>query len=123
LLIPADTGRVTRGVGLIFALISLAVVGALFAMSGKNQGPTAPAVTHAESLALATAAAATFAPVDQLLQVSYSQTGTYAGAELPAGSGVSVAQASTASYCLQMNVNGTLVHELGPGGSPAVGPC
>jgi hypothetical protein len=114
---------VTRGVGLIFALISLAVVGGLFAMSGKNQGPAAPAVTHAESLALVTAAEAAFQPVDQMLQVDYSQTGTYAGAELAVGTGVTVVQASTASYCLQMNVNGTLVHEVGPGGSAAVGPC
>lgn len=92
-------------------------------MSGKNQGPTAPAVTHAESLALATAAEAAFQPVDQMLQVSYSQTGTYAGAELGVGTGVTVVQATTASYCLQMNVDGTLVHEVGPGGTPAVGSC
>lgn len=108
---------------MILALISLAIVGVLFAMSSKNNGPTAPAVTHAEALAVATAASAVFAPVDQVLEVGHSQSGTYVGAELPQGTGVTVAQASAASYCLEANLSGTLVHELGPGGTPAVGHC
>jgi hypothetical protein len=113
----------TRGFGLLLVVISLAVTGSLFAIQGKNQGPTSPAVAQAESQALATASSAIFSPVAQVLQVDYAQAGTYVGAELPAGSGVTVAQATGSSYCLEANVSGTLVHEAGPGGSPAVGRC
>ncbi len=107
----------------MLVLISLAVVGGLFAMQSKTQGPTAAAVTQDESQAIAAAAATGFSQVDQVLQADYVQSGTYAGAQLPVGSGVTVAQATATSYCLEMNVNGTLVHESGPGGSPVVGPC
>jgi hypothetical protein len=107
----------------VLVLISLAVVGGLFAMQSKTQGPTAAAVTQDESQAIAAAAATGFSQVDQVLQADYVQSGTYAGAQLPVGSGVTVAQATATSYCLEMNVNGTLVHESGPGGSPVVGPC
>lgn len=121
--VRADRGRVTRGVGLLLVLISLAVVGGLFAMQSKSQGPSAPAVTQAESQASATAASAAFSQVEQVLQADYVQLGTYAGAQLPAGSGVTVAQATGTTYCLETNVDGTLVHENGPGGLPAAGRC
>lgn len=119
----ADTGRVTRGVGLLFVLISLAVVGGLVAMQSKTQGPTAAAVTQDESQALSAAASTSFSQVAQVLQADYAQDGTYVGAQLPVGSGVSVAQATATSYCLEANVSGTLLHESGPGGSPAAGVC
>ncbi len=104
-------------------LISLAVVGGLFAMQSKSQGPTAVAVTQDEAQALATAASETFAQVDQVLQADYTQAGTYVGAQLPVGSGVTVAQATATSYCLETSMAGTLMHENGPGGSPAAGAC
>jgi len=104
-------------------LISLAIVGGLFAMQNKSQGPTAAAVTQDESQALAAAASQTFAQVDQVLQAGYAQAGTYVGAQLPVGSGVTVAQATATSYCLETNLTGTLLHENGPGGSPGAGPC
>ena len=113
----------TRGVGLLFVLISLAVVGGVVAMQSKTQGPTAAAVTQAESQALSAAASTSFSQVVQVLQADYAQAGTYVGAQLPLGSGVTVAQATATSYCLETNVNGTLVHENGPGGSPAAGAC
>jgi hypothetical protein len=119
----ADTRGVTRGIGLILALVSLATVGALLAMQGRSDGPASAAVTHAESQAVATAASAVFQPVDQLLQVDQSQTGTYVGAALPAGSGVTLMRASPTSYCLAATLSGTPVYENGPGGSPAVGHC
>jgi hypothetical protein len=121
--VSADTEGVTRGLGLVLALLSLATVGGLLAAQGKNQGPTSAAVTQAESQAIATAASAVFSPVDQLLAVDVSQTGTYVGAELPVGSGVTLRRATTTSYCLDATLSGTPVHENGPGGSPAAGPC
>ena len=107
----------------MLALISLAIVGGLMAMQSKNQGPTSATANQAESQAVATAASAVFSPVDQMLQVDASQNGTYVGAELPVGSGVTLTRATTTSYCLDANLSGTPVHENGPGGSPAVGHC
>jgi hypothetical protein len=108
---------------MLLAVCSLAIVGALMTMQGKSNGPTSAAVTNAESQAVATASASVFQPVDQVLQLDRTQTGTYVGAQLPAGTGVIVKQASTSSYCLEANLSGTLVHEYGPGGTPANGPC
>ena len=113
----------TRGLGLILLLASLAIVGGLFALQSKSQGPTAPAVTQAESQALVAASAQTFAQVDEVLQADYAQAGTYVGAQLPVGSGITLAQATATSYCLETTLSGTLVHESGPGGSPAAGAC
>jgi Tfp pilus assembly protein PilV len=107
----------------VLVLLSLALVGGLMAMQSKTQGPTAAAVTQQESQALAAAAATTFSQVSQALQADYAQDGTYVGAQLPVGSGVTLAQATATSYCLETNLNGTIVHENGPGGSPAPGPC
>ena len=108
---------------MLLALCTLAIVGALVSREGKTLGPTSTAVTNAESQAVATASAAVFQPVDQVLQVDEAQTGTYVGAQLPAGTGVTVAQASTTAYCLEANLSGTVVHEYGPGGTPATGVC
>ena len=113
----------TRGLGLVLALISLAIVGGLMAMQSKTQGPTSATVNQADSQAVATAASAVFSPVDQMLQVDASQNGTYVGAELPVGSGVTLTRAATTSYCLDANLSGTPVHENGPGGSPAADHC
>jgi len=104
-------------------LASLAIVGGLFAMQSKTEGPTAPAVTQAESQALVAASAQTFAQVDGVLQADYAENSTYVGAELPVGSGVTLAQATATSYCLESNVSGALVHESGPGGAPSAGAC
>jgi len=104
-------------------LIALAVGGWLFAEQSKNEGPTAPAVTQAEAQALVATASANFSQVVPALQGQYAQTGSYAGVQLPAGSGVTLVSASSTSYCLESNVNGSVVHEVGPGGSPATGPC
>ena len=104
-------------------VISLAGVGALFAVQNKTQGPTSAAVTQEETQAIAAAASTNFAQVDQVLQADYAQNGTYAGAELPVGSEVTLVNATPTSYCLQMTVSGAAVHESGPGGSSASGPC
>jgi hypothetical protein len=107
----------------VLVLLSLAVVGGLVAMQNKAQGPTSASVTQDEAQALAAAASMNFSQVDQVLQADYAQDGTYVGAQLPVGSAVALVRATQTSYCLETNVNGTLVHENGPGGSPAAGPC
>jgi hypothetical protein len=113
----------TRAIGAVAILLALAVGGWLFAIQSKNEGPTAPAVTQAESQALVASAAVNFAQVAQALQGQLAQTGTYVGTQLPPGSGVTLVNASSTSYCLETSLNGSVVHEVGPGGSPATGPC
>ena len=108
--------------GLLLVVITLAIVGGLMAMQSKTQGPNAPQVQE-ESQALVTASAQTFAQVGQALQADYAQNGTYVGAQVPVGSQVTLAQATDKTYCLQTTVDGTVVHESGPGGAPAAGAC
>ena len=55
--------------------------------------------------------------------LAHAQSGTYAGAELPVGTGVTVVRATSGSYCLQMPLQGALVHENGPGGTAGAGAC
>jgi hypothetical protein len=107
----------------VLVLISLAIGGGLMAVQGKNAGPTSAAVSQAESQAIATAASAVFSPVVQILQVDDSQAGTYVGAQLPPGTGVTLTRATATSYCLDATLSGTPVHEDGPGGAPALGSC
>jgi hypothetical protein len=114
---------VTRGIGLILALISLAIVGGLMAMQSTTQGPASVAGKHDEARALTAASSVTFLQVTQLLQGDVGQNGTYVGAQLPPGSDVTLAQATATTYCLEATVSGAAVHESGPGGSPAPGPC
>src|SRR5262249_44509963 len=91
---PADNGGMSRVLGAVVVLIGLAVGAWFFALQSKTEGPTAPAVTQAEAQAVAAAASSNFAQVAQALQGAYAQSGTYVGAQLPAGSGVTLAQAS-----------------------------
>ena len=107
----------------MLALISLAIVGVLMMAQGKSQGPTSAKINQAESQAVATGALAVFQPVDQMLQVDASQNGTYVGAQLPVGSGVTLTYATATSYCLDANLSGNPVHENGPGGTPVLGHC
>ena len=113
----------TRAVGACGLLASLAIGAWLFGLQSKNEGPSAPAVTQAESQALVASAGENFSQVTEVLQGQLAQTGSYAGAQMPVGSGVTLASASSTSYCLETPLNGSVVHEDGPGGSPSTGPC
>jgi hypothetical protein len=55
------------------------------------------------------------------VQAFFAQSGTYAGAALPPGSGVILARADATSFCLQTPAGDQ--HENGPGGAPASGAC
>jgi hypothetical protein len=111
---------VTRGIGLISLLVVLGITGALFATQNRTSGP---ALQTATEEAAAAATGVIFQQVTPTLQAAYAQNGTYAGAELPAGSGVTVVRADATGYCLEATVAGAVVHEDGPAGSPVTGPC
>ena len=102
------------------ALLVAVVVGLyLSAKSMQSNGPTAASGQQAITQAQSAAAGLNFNQVVPALQAFYDLNGTYAGATLPAGSGVVLARADATSYCLQSGDE----HEDGPGGQPAPGPC
>jgi hypothetical protein len=113
----------SRSLGLTLLLISVAVGGYLFAAQSRSGGPTAPAVTHAETQAESVVAATNFQGADASLQAWYAGNATYAGATLPPGSGVVLVRADASSYCLQTVAGAAVEHELGPGGQPQPGSC
>ncbi len=111
----------------LFALPLLAVtlgVGAyLYSAQSRTQGPSAPAVTQAETQAQSAVAATNFQGANVSLQAWFAANATYAGATLPPGSGVALVRADAGGYCLQSGTGGTAEHEVGPGGQPQPGPC
>ena len=113
-----------RTFGLPLMLVALLVGGYLFTQQSKSSGPSAPAVTQAETQAQAYAAATNFQAMASVLQASFAANGTYAGATLPPGSGVVLVRADATTFCLQTSGDPTVVmHEAGPNGTATPGPC
>jgi hypothetical protein len=114
----------TRTLGLPLMLVTLLIGGYLFTQQAKTSGPSAPAVTQAETQAQTAVAAANFQAMTSVLQAWYAANGTYAGASLPLGSGAAVVRADATSYCLQTTGDATAVlHEAGPNGTVQPGAC
>ena len=112
-----------RAFGLISIVVSLALVGILWALTMQHSGPTAATTKGAESQATAAVSAMNFTAAATQLEMYHAEHATYAGASLPPSFGVTVVRADTASYCLQAGVGGTVQHYVGPGGTPAAGAC
>jgi hypothetical protein len=114
----------SRVIGLPALLVALVIGGYLYTKSAQTSGPTSPQVSQAIDQAQAEAAATDFRQVEASLQAWYAENGTYAGAALPPGSGVTLVRADATSYCLQATAtDGTAEHENGPGGQALPGPC
>ena len=113
----------TRASGLIVLLIALGLTAVIIWSESTQLGPWSASFTQADREAVAVGAASLFKPVAGMLQVQHAETGTYVGARVPAGSGVLLARATDAAYCLQGNLNGRTVHEIGPGGLAEPGRC
>jgi hypothetical protein len=112
-----------RGFGLPLMLVALAVGGALFAMQGTSNGPGSSSLAQQETQALDAASSVAFAQVEPVLQADHAQSGTYVGAELPLGSGVTLADATAVSYCIEAALDGTMMHKAGPNGPVSAGAC
>jgi hypothetical protein len=110
---------VTRLLGLPALLVALAVGGYLMTKQMQTNGPTSPPVQQAITQAQGAVAATNFSGADTAMQAFFAQSGTYAGATLPPGSGVVLVRSDATSYCLQAGAE----HENGPGGQPQPGPC
>jgi hypothetical protein len=114
----------TRTLGLTMLVVSLLIVGSLFVQQMRTSGPSAPAVTQAETQAQGAVAATNFQGTASALQGWYASSGTYAGATLPPGSGVALVRADATSYCLETLGGATAtMHETGPNGTPQPGAC
>lgn len=102
------------------AVLVVALVGIyLYSQDAKSNGPTSASGQQAITQAQSAVAATNFAQADAALQAFYAQSGTYAGATLPPGTGVVLVRADPASYCLEAGGE----HEEGPGGQPQPGAC
>jgi uncharacterized protein (UPF0333 family) len=102
------------------AVLVVALVGIyLYAQDAKSNGPTSPAGQQAITQAQSAVAATNFSQAAAAMQAAYTQSGTYAGATLPVGTGVVLVSADAYSYCLQAGDE----HEDGPGGQPQPGAC
>jgi hypothetical protein len=108
----------TRSLGLVTLLLSLAIGGYLFAQQSKTVAPNGQA-QQAETQADAATSATNFSAAAPVLQLWFTDHGTYAGATLPPSSGVVLVKADAASYCLEAGG----MHQVGPGGAPLPGPC
>ena len=114
----------SRGaLGVVSLLVALALGGMLWAMNANNSGPSSATAQRMETQAQQVSAAANFGQAAIQLQTFYAESGTYAGAVLPASYGVTLVRADASSYCLQMGSGTALQHLVGPGGQPAAGGC
>jgi hypothetical protein len=111
----------TRSMGMVLLVLTLAIGGYLFAQQSKTDGPASQAAQQAEAQATAAASATSFDAALPTLQAWYADHGTYAGAALPPSYGVTLVRGDAASFCLQ-SADGQS-HETGPNGAPAAGPC
>ncbi|HEY8725345.1 MAG TPA: hypothetical protein VIL91_01430 [Gaiellaceae bacterium] len=102
---------------------SLAIVAVLMAVSMGHNGPTSKTTKRAEAQATAAVGSLNFTGAATELEAYKSEHATYAGAVLPPAFGVTVVRADASTYCLQAGIGGTVQHFIGPGGTPAAGPC
>jgi type II secretory pathway pseudopilin PulG len=112
-----------RAFGLISIVVSLALVGILWALTMQHSGPTSATAKRAESEATAAVSGMNFTAAATQLELYRAENATYAGASVPPSFGVTLVRADAASYCLQAGVGGAVQHSTGPGGTAAAGPC
>jgi hypothetical protein len=112
-----------KGLGLVSLLITLAIGGYLYAQQARTVGPTSEMATQAEAQASAGVAATNFQAAAPVMQDWLAEHGTYAGAALPPGYGVTVARADAVSYCLQAGAGVAVLHQVGPAGAVLPGAC
>jgi len=112
-----------RVFGLVSMVCSLAIVAVLMAVSMGHNGPTSKSTKRAEAQATAAVGSLNFTGAATELEAYKSEHATYAGAVLPPAFGATVVRADASTYCLQAGIGGTVQHFIGPGGTPAAGPC
>jgi type II secretory pathway pseudopilin PulG len=112
-----------RAFGLISIVVSLVIVGIMWALTMQHSGPTSATAKRAESEATAAVSAMNFTAAATQLEMYHAENATYTGASVPPSFGVTLVRADASSYCLQSGVGGAAQHFAGPGGTAAAGPC
>jgi hypothetical protein len=112
-----------RAFGLISIVVSLVIVGVMWALTMQHSGPTSATAKRAESEATAAVSAMNFTAAATQLELYHAENATYVGASVPPSFGVALVRADASSYCLQAGVGGAAQHFTGPGGAAAAGPC
>lgn len=113
----------SRAFGVVAMVCSLAIVAILWGLNMSQNGPIAASTKKAEAKATAAVGSVNFTGAATELEAYKAEHTTYAEASLPPAFGVTLVRADATSYCLQAGVGGTTQHYVGPGGTPASGPC
>ena len=113
----------SRAFGLISMVCSLALVAVLWALTMQHSGPTSARTQKARQDATAAVSSINFTAAAPELEAYRAERGTYAGAALSPGFGVTLVRADAASYCLQSGLGTSVQHFTGPSGATAAGPC
>ena len=112
-----------RSLGAISIVVSLALVGILWALTMQHSGPTSGTAKSAESKASAAVSAMNFTAAATQLESYHAENATYAGASVPPSFGVTLVRAEASTYCLQTGIGEAARHFAGPDGAAAAGPC
>jgi hypothetical protein len=112
----------TRGLGLVGVLVSLAIGAYLFAQQSATQSPASRNGASAVNMAAEAAAATALQQASSALDQRHALNGSYAGTSL-AGFGVTLVRADASGYCVQTTSDSSLFHLTGPGGQPSPGAC
>jgi hypothetical protein len=108
-----------RIVGLLVATV---IVMILVVQQMKSQGPASKQVSTAIEQGSAGVAMTNLMSAKPMLDLQFSSTQSYAGADV-ASAGVTLVRADETGYCMQAGAGTVVEHLAGPGGAPAPGPC
>jgi hypothetical protein len=110
-----------RTLSLISLLAALAIGGYLLSAQWRSASPTGEQGSAAAATAGAEVATLNLQQAALALEQHRAATGAYAGAQL-GGFGVVLRSADAGSYCVE-TLRAPVSHVVGPGGTPATGPC
>lgn len=112
-----------RAFGLVSIVVTLALLGILWAASMQSSGPTSSSTKNAEQDATAAVSSLNFTAAAPELEAFHAEHGTYAGATVAPSFGVTLVRADAATYCLQSGAGTSTQHYAGPNGAAAAGSC
>jgi hypothetical protein len=117
--------KVTRGLGLVSLVVSLAISGMLFSsqLNGGASNASRPEQSKIVQQANAVAASAAAMQAERELAAYQAQNGTFAGASVTEVSGVTLLHAEPTTFCLQIASTGGFLYDAGPGGTPTAQRC
>jgi len=121
----ADHVKMTRGLGFVSLVFSLAISGILFSsqLNGGGSKASGPEQNQIIQQANAVAASAAAMQAERQLAAYQAQTGTFVGATVTDVSGVTVLHAEPTTFCLRIVSNGGVLYDAGPGGTPSPHRC